>query len=301
MADKLIISVVVCTYNRSDILGLCLDSLSKQTLDKSTYEVIIVNNNSTDDTEEVIKNFIAENSNFRSFIELNQGSSHARNRGAKEAIGEYLAFIDDDGKAYPNWTENIIKFIEKHPEVNAFGGPYIGYSQKKIPAWLPKNFGSWSLGNEEKEIIFPKGWLTGTNMIFGKKTFLDIGGFDTSKGPKGNNFAFGEDTFLIYTFNKNHIPIWYVPDIKVQHLTDDKKFKFSWIFTSGYNAGKVDEKTFNHNHHFFYYIILFIFHLLKYGIRLLNLSKFGENMHRLFHTLSYDVGILASKIIGNNN
>ncbi|ROL61755.1 glycosyltransferase family 2 protein [Bacteroidetes/Chlorobi group bacterium ChocPot_Mid] len=294
--EKIMISVVVCTYNRCDVLALCLDSLANQTLDKNLYEVIIVNNNSNDNTEEIIKKYIAKNNNFRAFIELEQGSSHAKNRGAKESNGEYLAFIDDDGKAFPDWIEKMKKFIDTHPDVCAFGGPYVGISSKYIPFWFPKDYGSWSLGNYEKKINFPKEWLSGSNMVFKKDIFWEVGGFDVKKGPIGKSFSYGEDTFLLYKLNNNRISIWYTPEVKIYHLTAEHKLAFNWIFKSGYNAGKVDEMIFNHKHSLFYYIILFKFHVFKYGIKLVDLKKFGENIYRLFHTLSYDVGMIVNKV-----
>ena len=101
------ISVIVCTYNRAYLLKNCLRSLVDQLVETSTFEVIIVNNNATDDTEEVAKSFTEKYPNFRYIIEPNQGLSNARNRGYKEAKGEYVAYIDDDARAYTDWVENI--------------------------------------------------------------------------------------------------------------------------------------------------------------------------------------------------
>lgn len=289
------ISVVVCTYNRSKLLSQCLESLANQTFDKNLYEVIVVDNNSTDDTKEIIKIYTEKYLNFKSYIETQQGSSYARNLGAIKSSGEFIAFIDDDGKAFPDWIEKMEQFIDAHPGIRVFGGPYIGINSKKIPFWFPQNYGSWGLGSYEKMINFPKEWLSGSNLIIKKNTFLEVGGFDIKKGPRGKKFAYGEDTYIIYTLNNKNISIWYAPEVKIYHLTADKKFDFSWIFKSGYNAGKVDELIFNHRHNLFYYFFLFIFHFFKYGIILFSLKDFGGNIFRFFHTIAYDVGMFVSK------
>ncbi|MGD8380729.1 MAG: glycosyltransferase, partial [Syntrophobacterales bacterium] len=93
------ISVIVCTYNRAELLGGTLRTLCHQTLDTSEYEVIVVDNNSTDNTREVVDEFCRRSSNVRYCFEPQQGLSHARNQGLQEAKGKYVAYIDDDARA----------------------------------------------------------------------------------------------------------------------------------------------------------------------------------------------------------
>jgi glycosyltransferase involved in cell wall biosynthesis len=296
MTNELIISVVVCTYNRSEVLALCLDSLANQTIDKTLYEVIIINNNSTDSTENIIKKFIDEKSNFRAFIELEQGLSFARNRGYKEAGGKYIAYIDDDAIAYKNWLEEMYKFIQTHTEVQIFGGPYYGYSSKPLPWWLPKNYGTKNSIKETRELIPKKEWISGSNMVFHISILKQFNGFETSIGMTGNKLSYGEETKLQVKLYANNVPIWYVYDMKVKHLTSDQKLKFSHIFKSGYNVGFVNEIVFEENNNLFYYLFLFCFHIVKYGIRLFNFKNLGEIFYRLFYTLSCDVGMIAHKL-----
>ena len=97
------ISVVVCTYNRAHILPGCLESLVAQTLDSKLFEVVVVDNGSIDNTKEVAETFVGKFSRFKVVSALQQGHSFARNRGWQEARNPFVAYIDDDARAYPDW------------------------------------------------------------------------------------------------------------------------------------------------------------------------------------------------------
>ena len=98
-----LISVVVCTFNRADLLETSLEALDEQILESSEYEVIVVDNNSTDNTLNVVEELCNRLTSLRYCFEPNQGLSHARNRGWREAMGEYVAYIDDDCKVPGQW------------------------------------------------------------------------------------------------------------------------------------------------------------------------------------------------------
>ena len=97
------ISIVICTYNRQDYLPKCLMHLKNQNCRSEDFEIILINNNSTDQTEQICQGFLKENPdlNVNYFVEINPGLSFARNRGIKEAKGSIICFIDDDGFAIP--------------------------------------------------------------------------------------------------------------------------------------------------------------------------------------------------------
>ena len=96
-------SFITCTYNRDKYIGQTLQSVCDQKYPDNNYEIIVIDNNSTDNTASICKEFRAEypNKNFRYFKEMNQGLSFALNRGIKEAQGEYLIFVDDDETIIP--------------------------------------------------------------------------------------------------------------------------------------------------------------------------------------------------------
>ena len=126
--ENYLITVIICTYNRCDLLKSVMETLIDQKLPPDYYELIIVDNNSNDSTKEFVQKFTVQNSkyNIRYILEPNQGLSHARNRGWKEAKGEYVAYTDDDCKIPPEWLTVAKNTIEKYsPDV--FGGPYFAF------------------------------------------------------------------------------------------------------------------------------------------------------------------------------
>jgi len=108
------ISVVMCTYNRAAYIEDAMESLYHQSLGKDQYEIIIVNNNSSDNTIEVCTNWIAvhRDANYAFYNESKQGASFARNTGAALAKGSLLCFMDDDAIAEPEYLERIQRFLK---------------------------------------------------------------------------------------------------------------------------------------------------------------------------------------------
>lgn len=242
---NLALSVVICTYNRSFWLRKCLESLVGQCEVNELLEVLIVDNNSTDDTRMVAEEFITRQSNFRYIFEEAQGLSHARNRGYREAQGLYVAYIDDDAKAYPDWAKSIIEFFETHPQVAGVGGPHFAFSTVPIPNWFPKEYGSRSLGNETRAIKDNE-WIGGMNMAFTKISLVDMGGFDTELGMTGNKLAYGEETNLVLRMKAKGMLVFYCPTIVVDHAIRPDKLSLRWLLKSNYSNGMDGLKTFEY-------------------------------------------------------
>lgn len=234
--SKIKISVIVCTYNRQSLLDKVLTSLVNQKVDQNFFEVIVVDNNSTDKTEEVSKIFTDKNENIKYIKETRQGKSYASNSGIEASRGEYIAFIDDDAIAYDDWVSEMIKFIKSSENVSAFGGPYFAYYLAKKPDWYKDTYGSWGLGDKIREISESE-WINGTNMIFRKTLLEDLRGFDTKLGPKGTVMRYGEETNLLVRIKEMSLPIYYVPTIRVKHLVAEYKLNFKFMVGSFYKNG----------------------------------------------------------------
>lgn len=231
---SLLVSVIVSTYNRVKLLRTCLQSLDRQTADKHLYEVIVVNNNSNDNTQPITKSFIKNRHSFRLVSETKQGLSHAKNRGWKEAKGKYVAYIDDDAIAQTDWVEQIINFHKTHPSIQVFGGPYDRFFHNSPPSWLPENYGTLNLGKRIRQLNSRNEWLSGSNIIFNKLILEKYGGFVTDLGMKGDKILYGEETELLVRLKKDGESIYYVPSISVKHLVADYKLHFWWILKSDY-------------------------------------------------------------------
>ena len=129
------ISAVVCTHNRDKHLYSTIKSLVDQSIDKSIYEIIVVDNASTDNTMKVIKHFEGEK-NFRFIQEPKLGLSYARNLGWKKAAGEFVAFIDDDAVASKGWLLRILAAFQSIPNLGAVGGKIEPIWEESPPPWL---------------------------------------------------------------------------------------------------------------------------------------------------------------------
>jgi len=216
------ISAIISTYNRANYLEKLFNSILSQTIDTDTYEIVIVNNNCTDNTEELCKNFIIENKNIHVTycIETSQGLSFGRNRGIKESKGEIVTFLDDDAFIAPDFFETTLSFFEKHPEVNAIGGKILLHYLNKKPKWynpfMASLLGYFNKG--DKEHIFATDYFRGSNMSFRKVIFQKHGNFNTSLGRVGKNLHGSEEKELFYRFKKNGEQMWYVPSAIVYHL-----------------------------------------------------------------------------------
>jgi len=111
------VSVIMPTYNRAHTLPIAIGSVLNQTF--ADWELLIVDDGSTDNTESVVNQFAAEDRRIK-YVPLNQNSgvSTARNKGIEEATGEYISYLDSDNYMYPDWLENMTNFLEHHRDVS---------------------------------------------------------------------------------------------------------------------------------------------------------------------------------------
>lgn len=234
-----LVSVIICTYNREKYLPLALNSLINQTVDRSVYEIVIVNNNSTDNTEKVAQKFIHENPelNVKYIVEKQKGLSAARNRGIKESSGEIVIFIDDDAEVTKNYIEEAIKFFEVYPEIDAMGGKIIPkYENDEGPKWM--SIFLWGLvtkcdwGNKIRKYPYSK-YPPGCSMSFRKKIFDEIGLFNTDLTLRC------DDKYIFKQMDKFKKKYLYNPKFLVYHnidkdrLTDDSVKRISMLVGIG--------------------------------------------------------------------
>jgi glycosyltransferase involved in cell wall biosynthesis len=236
----ILVSVVVCTYNRAEILKGAIESLCSQTADSSLYEIIVVDNNSTDDTQKVVERF-AHFGNVLYYPENRQGLSHARNRGWQAAQGEYVAYIDDDAKASPDWVERIIDAFESvEPQPVAVGGEIHPWYETTPPQWYTDDFEIRSWGKDKGFLESPKAQsgFSGSNMAFKKSILESYKGFSSEYGMVGSQMRLGDETALFYRIYQNHPLFWYDPDIKVEHWVPSRNMTISYLLRRYFHGGE---------------------------------------------------------------
>ena len=240
LKGSIVVSVVVCTYNRADLLINCLESLVRQSANNSDYEVIIVDNNSTDETQQVANTFAARFGNFHALREARQGKSHALNSGISVSKGKYIAFIDDDAKAKSDWLKRIINAFETvRPEPIAVGGEIYPWYEEKPPSWFTDDFEIRTWGHEQGFLQPPRAQFgfSGSNMAIQKKILEQYGGFSVNLGPISNKFSLGEETELFYRVYKEHPRYWYDPEIRVEHFVPVRKMVVKYRLKRAYLGG----------------------------------------------------------------
>jgi glucosyl-dolichyl phosphate glucuronosyltransferase len=244
MINNIKISVIICSYNRANYILLALQSLVKQTLSKNRFEVFIVDNNSTDNTEEVCTKFINSNVdlNIEYLQEQQQGSSFARNKGAKSANGELLCFMDDDAIAEDHYLENILSFFEKNLQANAVGGRIIPRYIPKKPTWMSYHVSSL-IGNFDysKEVVefSAEKYPLESNMIVRKKDFDTVGGFSENiPGVKGTLRIGGEGKDLFLRLKAIGVRVYYDPNIIVEHITEIEKLTPEYMYRVASGIGR---------------------------------------------------------------
>lgn len=238
------ISVIFCTYNREKYIYNAMKSIADQNLPKEMYEIVLVNNNSTDRTETLCKSFEADNPEicFRYFIETNQGLSYARNRGVKESEGEILVFVDDDATVFDDYLSSILHFFDTHPEVSACGGPIVPVYEIEKPKWLShytEQLIGGALYEGDKTKPFRNGkYPGGGNSAFRKEVFEKYGLFNVELGRKGTGLIGAEEKDLYDRLTKGEETFYYLPQMGIYHYIPEKKLTKSHFKELTYSIGK---------------------------------------------------------------
>ena len=240
------VSIIVCTHNGALTISQCLSSLKKQNYPSQKYEVIVIDNASTDNTKRLIKN-------VQYVYEAKLGLSIARNRGIKQAKGEIVAFIDDDALADKNWLKHLVSQF-KTKKIWAVGGQVKPKYQVKPPNWLPKKYlfalSICHLGSTIKSV--PD--IIGTNMAFRKTIFSQIGYFNPRLGRRANKLFSSEEIDLCQRITKANGKIIYTPHAIVRHLVSKqrltKRFFTLRIFFEGVSLARMDKENINFNKRF---------------------------------------------------
>jgi glycosyltransferase involved in cell wall biosynthesis len=249
MMDPTKITVVVCTYNRSQPLKKSIESVAAQTLSHPlAWEILVVDNNSTDDTRQVVEGLQRRYpERIRYAFEPQQGISHARNTGIREARGEILAFIDDDETADPKWLEVLTSNLHGGQWAGA-GGRVVPPSNFSPPRWL-SILGS-SIGGPLAvfDPALEAGQLSeppfGANMAFRREVFDKHGGFRTDLGRAGKNLISNEDTEFGRRLMGAGLRLRYEPSALTYHPVEESRLRTSYFLNWWFNKGRSDVREF---------------------------------------------------------
>ena len=209
------ISVIIATYNRSESLRQALQSFEEMSVPPElSWELIIMDNNSNDNTKEVCNEFQQKNTLPLKYIfERCKGKPYALNRGIREAKGEILALTDDDAIVYVYWLVSIAKEFATDTSISGIGGRVELFDERDKPITI-RTYKERILFSSPYQLYNPP--IIGVNMAFKKEVFDEVGGMDTSFGP-GTKIGTGIDAEFIYRVYKKGFKMVYFPDVLVYH------------------------------------------------------------------------------------
>jgi glycosyltransferase involved in cell wall biosynthesis len=242
------VTIILCTYNRCHLLAKALESLSVQTLPPDEWEVLIVDNNSTDLTRAVSEDFCRRYpSSFRYLFEAQQGKSYALNAGIREARGAILAFVDDDVIVDSMWLQNLTEAMDNEPWQGA-GGCILPQLDFSPPPWLAIEeryalapLAMFQLGNDARELTEPP---FGTNMAFRKEMFEKYGSFRTDLGPRPGCEIRSEDTEFGARLLAAGERLRYEPSARVYHGVPAHRLKKAYFLAWWFDKARADIRAF---------------------------------------------------------
>ncbi len=244
LTDPFDISVIICTYNRCDLLKKSIESVLSQDCGQVRYELIIVDNNSSDQTRQLCESFLSQSSiPMRYIFEPQQGVAYARNTGMAQAKAPLFAFSDDDVCISRNWIASIKRAFDEHPEIDGIGGKVLPKWQEEPPKWLTrKHWTPLALQDYgDAPIRIHAGntlCLITANLALRREVFEHIGLFSPTLQRVKNSIGSMEDHEL-------HLRLWqanyqemYIPDVVVKALVQSerltKEYHRKWYKGHGY-------------------------------------------------------------------
>jgi glucosyl-dolichyl phosphate glucuronosyltransferase len=240
-----LISAVICTHNRARYLPQAIDSLLAQDLSTSAYEVVVVDNRSTDATCQIVAGY---GKRVRYVHEPELGLAHARNTGWRSALGRWVALLDDDAIADPSWLRVIVEVFETvRPEPGCVGGPVNAIWEAPRPRWLSNELlkslaiirwtdAAHAIANLSRE------WLAGVNLAIPRIVLEEVGGFVAGLDRTGTRLLSSGDVFLQRQIMATGRAAWYDPRVNVRHHIPAARLHPQWFRQRYYAQGLSDTK-----------------------------------------------------------
>lgn len=233
-------SLIICTYDRADLLEIALDSLTAQTADPTSFEIIVVDNNSADHTKAVVDTARERLPNLRYLFEPTPGLSSARDAGFRNSQAEWVVYLDDDIKADPNLVDRFLEVVDEYP-FDCVGGLCLPWFEHDRPKWLHDRYVinevDLAVGTGVLERDFAKGAL----IAFRRTILEELGGFEEphgrSLGMREGTIAYGEETRVQVEMRRRGYVIGFDHMLRVDHLVHpdrlDPNFYIRMRFAKG--------------------------------------------------------------------
>lgn len=240
MNNHLSIDLVICTYNNAALLDRSLIAISKQEVSPEVnWQVLVVDNNCTDETVAVVKRHIQSGkiSGLHIVSESRQGLSYARLCGVQNTTGDWIAFVDDDCLLHEDWIAQAAKFAVAHPECGAFGGNVILDWETPPPVFVLKY--GYSFAQQDHGML-PKqmSCLVGAGLVIRRTALLDVGWMNKQfmTDRVGKKLISGGDVELALRIAAKY-DLWYNPECKLMHVIPVKRTSTKYLININYGLG----------------------------------------------------------------
>ncbi|MCP2730928.1 hormogonium polysaccharide biosynthesis glycosyltransferase HpsE [Symplocastrum sp. BBK-W-15] len=235
-------SVAIRTYNGEQRLPEVLDRLKTQVgVDNISWEIVIIDNNSTDNTAKIIEQYQSDWCNsypLKYYFEPKQGASFARKRAIQEAQGFLIGFLDDDNVPTANWVASAYAFGKLHPQAGAYGSRIHGDFEVEPPQNFERIAHFLPIIEREELICFnshPDGRLglfpPGAGLVIRKEAWLEnVPDSLILQGPIGDSLAAkGEDIETLSYIKKAGWEIWFNPEMRIYHRIPKSRFERDYL------------------------------------------------------------------------
>jgi glycosyltransferase involved in cell wall biosynthesis len=239
------VTIAICTYNHCERLAETLATLvAQQRANAADWQVLVVDNNSSDGTLRVISSF-AGRIGVRVVPETRQGLSHARNRALNEAHGEWVVFVDDDVKLDLGWLSGWMSALGDAPDAAYAGGRILPDWGGAPPRWfrgeklalIDGALGWFDLGDDVRPLREDDPTPFGGNMAIRRRSALGLNGFRSDLGMNGRTLGRGEETdFFLRARRKGAIGL-YVGTALCRHRYEPARFTPRALFRYGVASG----------------------------------------------------------------
>jgi glycosyltransferase involved in cell wall biosynthesis len=238
--DRHVLTVLMATRNRSQILRQVLEAYCHVQQPSSDWKLIVIDNGSTDETPQVAASF-ANRLPLKWVMEPRVGKNFALNAGVELAEGDLTVFTDDDAFPHADWLVQLRKAADAQPAYTMFGGAIRPHWEVPAPRWL-----QWL----EQNVVYgvtiptlndgpiPPHLIVGPNMMIRSSVFQSGARFDTSIGPRGLDYAMGSETELLERLSRQGHKAWHVGAAVVEHLIQESQMDQRWVLSRAIRFGR---------------------------------------------------------------
>jgi glucosyl-dolichyl phosphate glucuronosyltransferase len=243
-SSKAKISAAICTYNRCVSLKETLDGLVVMDKPEVAWELLVIDNNSSDGTAEIVQSY-SDRLPIKYLFEEKQGLSHARNRALKECRGDLLIFTDDDVLVCKEWLRAYIAAKIQYPDAGYFGGRILPYWPQGRPRWVKDEsmpligglLGHYDLGSTTRLYAENGMHPFGANFALRRRLFERLSPFDPVFGVSGKTPGRGEEAEYFQRVRAQSATGVYVGEALCFHKVDPEHLSLKFLYRFGVQKG----------------------------------------------------------------